>query len=146
MPSTIEERIREAGREVGLRKSVYPGFVRNGKMTQEEADRRTEVMNDIYFQLKGMRPEPLPEGYDYSMDTASLPKKTDRLGDALSRSNWTEASHILTAMRSALDRVAELCRWKRATLQAQTEYPKFCSQPELCAGKGRCMRDPVCNE
>ncbi len=36
----------EIGREVGLRRAVYPRFVKTGKMTQEDADRLIATLED----------------------------------------------------------------------------------------------------
>ena len=37
-------------------------------------------------------------------------------------------------------------RLLRAELKKRTAYPEFCTQPEKCAGKGKCMNDWVCND
>jgi hypothetical protein len=42
--------------------------------------------------------------------------------------------------------VREELRATRAKLKTFTAYPEFCTKPELCAGKGRCMNDWVCND
>jgi hypothetical protein len=34
---TLEEQIRAAKREMGLRRKLYPGFIQRGTMTQDEA-------------------------------------------------------------------------------------------------------------
>lgn len=49
---TLAEQLREVGREIGLRKNVYPRFVANGKMTQAEADRHIECLEAVYATLK----------------------------------------------------------------------------------------------
>ena len=35
---TLDEQIASVGREIGLRKAVYPRFVASGKLTQAKAD------------------------------------------------------------------------------------------------------------
>lgn len=51
----IDEQIAEVGREIGLRKSVYPGFVARGKLSQEEADQHLARMEAVYATLKWIR-------------------------------------------------------------------------------------------
>lgn len=43
-PITNEDMMKEARREVGFRRWVYPKKVASGDMTQEEAERRVSVM------------------------------------------------------------------------------------------------------
>jgi hypothetical protein len=52
---TTEELIRCAGRELGLRRSTYPKWVRVGRLTQEAADREIALMDAIYARLKELR-------------------------------------------------------------------------------------------
>lgn len=44
---TIKEKRQEAGRELAMRKSVYPGWVKAKRMSEEEAARRIAVMAEI---------------------------------------------------------------------------------------------------
>jgi hypothetical protein len=43
-PVTLEELVGEYERELDVRKRGYPKFVQAGKLTQEEADRRIEIL------------------------------------------------------------------------------------------------------
>lgn len=52
---TIDQQIAEVGREIGLRKNVYPHFVARGKFTQEEADDHIAKMEAAYATLKWVR-------------------------------------------------------------------------------------------
>ena len=59
----LEEMIAEVGREIGLRVGVYPRLVRQGKMTQREADQRSDAMRKVYRFLKSLRTaRPQPQG------------------------------------------------------------------------------------
>lgn len=48
----LSEQIKEVGREIGLRRSVYPGFVQRMKMSQQEADMRIATMEAVLATLK----------------------------------------------------------------------------------------------
>lgn len=52
MKHTIEEQIAEVGREIGLRRNVYRGYVARGKMEQSEADDHIAKMESVYATLK----------------------------------------------------------------------------------------------
>lgn len=52
---TIDQQIAEVGREIGLRKNVYPSFVARGKMTQAEADDHTARMEQVLLTLKWIK-------------------------------------------------------------------------------------------
>ena len=52
---TLDEQIREIGRELGLRRGVYPRLVSQGKMKQEEATRHLEVIEAVYENLKAQK-------------------------------------------------------------------------------------------
>lgn len=52
---TIDEQIAEVGREIGLRKNLYPAFVARGKLSQEEADEHQLLMEAVYKTLKWIR-------------------------------------------------------------------------------------------
>lgn len=45
---TTQHKLDAVAREIGMRKSVYPKLVRNGKMTQFEADRQLDIMRAIH--------------------------------------------------------------------------------------------------
>lgn len=51
----IEKQIAEVGREIGLRRNVYAGFVERKKMTQAEADERIACMSAVYETLKWLQ-------------------------------------------------------------------------------------------
>lgn len=55
---TLDEMIAEAGREIGLRRNVYPTFVARQKMSQDDADehmRRMQAIVDTLNWLKANR-------------------------------------------------------------------------------------------
>jgi hypothetical protein len=49
---TLNDMVQCAGREVGLRRQVYPSMVARGKLSQAKADEQIEVMEAIYRYLK----------------------------------------------------------------------------------------------
>jgi hypothetical protein len=51
----LDRAIREVGREVGMRKALYPGWVENGKLKQEAADAQQDSMLYAYEILRGIR-------------------------------------------------------------------------------------------
>lgn len=52
---SIDEQIAEVGREIGLRKNVYPGMVARGKMEQSEADEHLARMVAAYATLQWVK-------------------------------------------------------------------------------------------
>jgi len=48
----IADQIKCVGREVGLRRNVYPKWVAQGRMTQTAADAEIEAMEAAYATLK----------------------------------------------------------------------------------------------
>lgn len=54
---SLNEQIRCVGRELGLRKNVYPRFLRSGRITQEKADHEIAAMEAVYETLKRLRAE-----------------------------------------------------------------------------------------
>lgn len=52
MTVSIERQLKAARRELAMRKSVYPGRVKAGKMTQEAAADETEAMAAIVETLE----------------------------------------------------------------------------------------------
>lgn len=55
---TIDQQIAEVGREIGLRRNVYAGFVARGKLTQAAADEHLARMEAAYATLKVVRDNP----------------------------------------------------------------------------------------
>lgn len=53
--ATLSEQVREVGREIGLRRTVYPRFVENKRMTQEVADKHRTDLEAAYATLKRLR-------------------------------------------------------------------------------------------
>lgn len=49
---TREEKVSELAREVAMRRNVYAGQVRKGKMTQVESDRRVGIMEAVLDDIK----------------------------------------------------------------------------------------------
>lgn len=66
MPVTIDEMIRAAGRELGMRKAVYHRWVGAARkiggvpFTQEKADHEIACMDAIYALLKRAKEEGWP--------------------------------------------------------------------------------------
>jgi hypothetical protein len=58
MEITLKEQIAEVGREIGLRKNVYPKFVASKRMTQAGADMHITRMEAAYRTLKGLESTP----------------------------------------------------------------------------------------
>lgn len=52
---TLDDQIRCAGRELGLRRNVYPKFIKSGRMTQAEADHEIAAMAEVYATLKQLK-------------------------------------------------------------------------------------------
>jgi len=52
---TIEQQIAEVGRELGLRRNVYPQFIARGKMSQQEADEHMARLEAVYTTLIWIR-------------------------------------------------------------------------------------------
>lgn len=48
----LADQIKCVGREIGLRKNVYPRRVARGQMTDEEATRELATMEAVYATLK----------------------------------------------------------------------------------------------
>lgn len=55
MKFSIDEQIAEVGREIGLRKNVYPAFVARGKMDQAEADLHMAKIEAVLETLKWLK-------------------------------------------------------------------------------------------
>ena len=52
---TLEEQLGAARRELALRRSAYPKWVRDGRMTQARADHETQCMEAIVATLEKLR-------------------------------------------------------------------------------------------
>jgi hypothetical protein len=57
---TLEQQIKCVGREIGMRRNVYPKFVGSGKMSQEKADYEIAAMTAVYETLKNLRTASAP--------------------------------------------------------------------------------------
>lgn len=55
---TLDEQIKSVGREIGLRRAVYPKFVASKKLTQEKADHELAAMEEVYKTLKSLAAAP----------------------------------------------------------------------------------------
>lgn len=53
----IDEQIKCVGREIGMRKNVYPKFLKSGRITQEKADHEIAAMEAVYETLKRVKDE-----------------------------------------------------------------------------------------
>lgn len=51
----LERFLAEVGREIGIRKQVYPRFVKTGRMDPTEADERLKTLEELYQFLKEFR-------------------------------------------------------------------------------------------
>ena len=68
---SLNEQVKEAGREAGMRKSVYPGMVQRGKMTSGDMQFRMAAMEAIYRTLKWLKEhEAIIRGYVEAMNAA----------------------------------------------------------------------------
>jgi hypothetical protein len=54
-PIDLARQIACVRREVSMRKRVYPRWVQNAKMTQEEADRQLQTMEAVQATLEGLQ-------------------------------------------------------------------------------------------
>lgn len=52
---SLDDQIRCAGRELGMRRTVYPKFIASGRMKQDEADREIQRMDAIYATLNALK-------------------------------------------------------------------------------------------
>ncbi len=50
----LADQIRCVGREIGLRRNVYPKWVASGRMKQQDADREIRAMEAVLATLKGL--------------------------------------------------------------------------------------------
>jgi len=54
-PITIERQIKCVGREIGLRRAVYPRFVATNKISQQTADEELAAMEAVLQTLKTLQ-------------------------------------------------------------------------------------------
>lgn len=54
---TLDDQIKCVGREIGLRRAVYPRFVLSKKLTQDEANHQLACMEAVYATLKRLKGE-----------------------------------------------------------------------------------------
>ena len=54
-PRSLENQVRAVGRELGMRRSVYPKWVRAGRMSQGEAEFQIQAMDAAYETLKRLK-------------------------------------------------------------------------------------------
>jgi hypothetical protein len=52
---SIEQQIAEVGRELGIRRGVYPQFIARGRMSKEEADEHITRLEAVYSTLLWLR-------------------------------------------------------------------------------------------
>jgi len=52
---SLEQQISEVGREIGLRRNVYPSMVARGKMRQGEADEHLARLEAVFTTLTWLR-------------------------------------------------------------------------------------------
>lgn len=52
---SLDDQIKAAGRELGMRRSTYPRWVRLERMSQAEADKELAAMDAIYATLKALK-------------------------------------------------------------------------------------------
>ena len=52
---TLDEEIVCVKREIAMRERVYPGWVRNGRMKLDRADREIEVMRAVLARLERIK-------------------------------------------------------------------------------------------
>jgi hypothetical protein len=78
---TIDDMIRCAGRELGLRRAVYPKWVAQKRMNQADADFEIACMDAIYSYLKAAK-ESSPPPQSASPDGVSLPSPNGAGGGA----------------------------------------------------------------
>lgn len=53
----LADQIKEVGREIGMRRGVYPKWVAANRLSQEEVDQRIAAMEAVYATLKSLQQE-----------------------------------------------------------------------------------------
>lgn len=61
---TLADQIKEARREVALRRRVFPGWVASGRLSQADADHRIEAMDAIVASLLDLQARRAPTLFD----------------------------------------------------------------------------------
>jgi len=52
---TLDQQIAELDRELGMRRNLYPRWVREGKLKQQQADHRINIIEEIKETLRQCR-------------------------------------------------------------------------------------------
>ena len=52
---SLEDQIKSVGREIGLRRAVYPRFILSKKLTKEQAEHELACMEAVYGTLKQLK-------------------------------------------------------------------------------------------
>ena len=60
----LQDQIQCVKREIGMRESVYPRWVQNGKMKQFKADEEIATMKEVLKTLQGLAPGKTGTGAD----------------------------------------------------------------------------------
>jgi len=60
-PFTMKELVACVGREVGLRRGVYPKWVATGRLSQDKANKEIAMMQEVYDRLKQQLHEAEPD-------------------------------------------------------------------------------------
>ena len=55
MTTTFDQQLAELERELGVRKNIYPRWVQEGKLKQQQADHRIHVLEDIKEVVRAAR-------------------------------------------------------------------------------------------
>lgn len=58
---TIQQKLNELRREMALRRNVYPGMIRSGRMTQTHADRHMAVLAAIIADYEKLQQDEEPK-------------------------------------------------------------------------------------
>lgn len=61
-PRSLDSQVRAVGRELGMRRVVYPKWVRAGRMTISEADWQLDAMDAAYETLKALQAKEAAHG------------------------------------------------------------------------------------
>ena len=52
---SLDDQIKAVGRELGMRRNVYPKFIKSGRMTEEKAMQEIHAMEAVYETLKAVK-------------------------------------------------------------------------------------------
>lgn len=78
--TTPQQRITELERELTTRERVYPRWVRDGKISQQTADHRVQVLRDLIAELRTRYPQP-GQASLFTPDQLPPPRHTFRPDD-----------------------------------------------------------------